>query len=119
MNETNKKWISEYARLSNLYGCAIEAGNHKLANKAYDKLMEAYRQIKAQSALTSEDFHELLFAPSMGTRLWAATHYLAISGEEAEKVLSALGEVPNSLLAVSAKITLEEWGKGRLVCSVP
>lgn len=86
MNETNKKWISEYARLSNLYGCAIEAGNHKQANKAYDKLMEAG---------------------------------FAISCEEAEKVLSALGEVPNSLLAVSAKITLEEWGKGRLVCSVP
>ena len=51
----------------------------------------------------------------MGTRLWAATHYLAISSEEAEKVLSALGEVPNSLLAVSAKMTLDEWKKGNLI----
>ena len=66
MKETNKKWISEYARLSNLYGCAIEAGNHKQANKVYDKLMEAYRQIKAQGALTSEDFHELLFVAIYG-----------------------------------------------------
>lgn len=115
MNETNKKWISEYARLSNLYGCAIEAGNHKQANKVYDKLMEAYRQIKAQGALTSEDFHELLSAPSMGTRLWAATHYLVISHEKSEKVLTALGEVSNSLLAVSAKMTLDEWKKGNLI----
>ena len=115
MSDNAEKWISEYAELTKLYGDAIEAGNHKQANKAYDKLMEAYRQIKAQGALTSEDFHELLFAPSMGTRLWAATHYLAISSEEAEKVLSALGEVPNSLLAVSAKITLEEWKKGNMV----
>lgn len=119
MSDNAEKWISEYAELTKLYGDAIEAGNHKQANKAYDELMAVYQQIKAQGALTSEDFHELLSAPSMGTRLWAATHYLAISSDEAEKVLSALGEVPNSLLAVSAKITLEEWGKGRLVCSVP
>ena len=111
---SHENLILEYARLSDLYGDAIETGNHKKANKAYDELMAVYQQIKAQGALTSEDFHELLFAPSMGTRLWAATHYLAISSEEAEKVLSALGEVPNSLLAVSAKITLEEWEKGDL-----
>lgn len=114
MSDNAEKWISEYAELTKLYGDAIEAGNHKQANKVYDKLMEAYRQIKAQGALTSEDFHELLFAPSMGTRLWAATHYLAISNDEAEKVLASLGEVPNSLLALSAKITLEEWKKGNL-----
>lgn len=112
---SHENLILEYARLSDLYGDAIETGNHKKANKAYDELMAVYQQIKAQGALTSEDFHELLFAPSMGTRLWVATHYLAISSEEAEKVLSALGEVPNSLLAVSAKITLEEWGKGNLI----
>ena len=112
---SHENLILEYARLSDLYGDAIETGNHKKANKAYDELMAVYQQIKAQGALTSEDFHELLFAPSMGTRLWAATHYLAISSEEAEKVLSALGEVPNSLLAVSAKITLEEWGKGNII----
>lgn len=86
MSDNAEKWISEYAELTKLYGDAIEEGNHKQANKAYDKLMEAG---------------------------------FAISCEEAEKVLFALGEVPNSLLAVSAKITLEEWGKGRLVCSVP
>jgi len=111
---SHENLILEYARLSDLYGDAIETGNHKKANKAYDELMAVYQQIKAQGALNSEAFHELLSAPSMGTRLWAATHYLAISSEEAEKVLSALGEVPNSLLAVSAKITLEEWKKGDL-----
>lgn len=115
MKITECKIIQEYARLSDLYGDAIETGNHKKANKAYDELMAVYQQIKAQGALTSEDFHELLFAPSMGTRLWAATHYLAISSEEAEKVLSALGEVPNSLLAVSAKTTVDEWKKGNLI----
>ena len=114
MSDNAEKWISEYAELTKLYGDAIETGNHKQANKAYDKLMEAYRQIKKQGALLSTRFHELLSSPSMGTRLWAATHYLAISNDEAEKVLSALGEVPNSLLAVSAKITLEEWEKGNL-----
>ena len=119
MSDNAEKWISEYAELTKLYGDAIEAGNHKQANKAYDKLKEAYRQIKKLGALSSTRFHDLLSSPSMGTRLWAATHYLAISCEEAEKVLASLGEVPNSLLAVYAKITLEEWGKGRLVCSVP
>lgn len=52
MSDNAEKWISEYARLSNLYGCAIEAGNHKQANKVYDKLMEAYRQIKAQGVVS-------------------------------------------------------------------
>ena len=102
MSDNAEKWISEYAELTKLYG-------------DYDKLMEAYRQIKKQGALLSTRFHELLSSPSMGTRLWAATHYLAISCEEAEKVLASLGEVPNSLLAVSAKITLEEWKKGNMV----
>ena len=111
MNENAEKWISEYARLSNLYGCAIEAGNHKQANKAYDKLMEAYRQIKKQGALLSTRFHELLSSPSMGTRLWAATHYLAISCEEAEKVLASLGEVPNSFWPYLQKLLLKSGEK--------
>ena len=115
MKITECKIIQEYARLSDLYGDAIETGNHKKANKAYDELMAVYQQIKAQGALISDAFHELLSAPSMGTRLWAATHYLAISYEESEKVLTALGEVSNSLLAVSAKTTLDEWKKGNLI----
>ena len=115
MKITECKIIQEYARLSDLYGDAIETGNHKKANKAYDELMAVYQQIKAQGALNSEAFHELLSAPSMGTRLWAATYYLAISYEESEKVLTALGEVSNSLLAVSAKMTLDEWKKGNLI----
>ena len=115
MSDNAEKWISEYAELSRLYGDAIEEGNHKQANKAYDKLMNVYRQIKKLGALSSTRFHDLLSSPSMGTRLWAATHYLAISNDEAEKVLASLGKVPNSLLALSAKITLEEWEKGRLV----
>lgn len=112
---SHENLILEYARLSDLYGDAIETGNHKKANKAYDELMAVYQQIKAQGALTSDAFHELLSAPSMGTRLWAATHYLAISYEESEKVLTSLGEVSNCLLAVSAKTTLEEWKKGNLI----
>ena len=112
---SHENLILEYARLSDLYGDAIETGNHKKVNKAYDELMAVYQQIKAQGALNSEAFHELLSAPSMGTRLWAATHYLVISHEKSEKVLTALGEVSNSLLAVSAKMTLDEWKKGNLI----
>lgn len=115
MKITECKIIQEYAHLSDLYGDAIETGNHKKANKAYDELMAVYQQIKAQGALTSNAFHELLSVPSMGTRLWAATHYLVISHEESEKVLTALGEVSNCLLAVSAKTTLDEWKKGNLI----
>lgn len=56
MKITECKIIQEYARLSDLYGDAIETGNHKKANKAYDELMAVYQQIKAQGALTSNAF---------------------------------------------------------------
>ena len=65
MSDNAEKWISEYAELSRLYGDAIEEGNHKQANKAYDKLMNVYRQIKKLGALSSTRFHDLLSSPSM------------------------------------------------------
>lgn len=107
--------VMEYANLSNLFGNAVETGNHKDANKIYKELMNVYKQIKLQGGWSSSSFHRLLSSPSVGTRLWSATHYLAVSYEEAKKVLNSLGDIPNSLLAVSAKITLDEWEKSRLI----
>jgi len=44
-------------------------------------------------------------------KLWAASHVLSLLPAEAKRVLTELAQEPNSLIAVSAEMTLREWKK--------
>jgi hypothetical protein len=113
-HKTIEELISEYAEYASQHGEGIEHGDHKKANKAHDKLIKIYHQIKEREALNHPMFKGLLFSSDPGVLGWAATHSLAISPKEAETVLIELGKIPNSLIAFSANMTLEEWRNGRL-----
>jgi len=113
--KTVEELVSEYAEYASQHGIATESGDYKKGNKAHDKLIKIYRQIKEQGYLAHPMFKEMLYSSDPSVRSWSASHLLAISPEEAEAVLTDVGKTPYSLVAFSATITLEEWKNGRLV----
>ena len=106
--------VTEYTKYASQHGKATEQGDYKEANKAHDKLIKIYQQIKEQGNLVHPMFKNMLHSSDPSVRSWAASHSLAISPKEAEAVLTDIGKIPNSLVAFSAIITLEEWKKERL-----
>jgi hypothetical protein len=113
-HKTIEELTSEYAEYASQHGEGTEQGDYKKVNKAHDKLIKIYHQIKERGALDNPMFKELLLSSDPGVRCWAASHILIISPKEAENVLIELGKVPNSLIAFSAIMILKEWKNGRL-----
>ena len=113
--KTIEELVSEYAEYASQHGKATELGDYKKGNKVHDKLIKIYRQIKEQGDLAHPMFKKMLYSSDPGVKSWAASHLLAISPKEAETVLTDIGKTPNSLVAFTANMILEEWKKGRLV----
>ncbi|MDR2580611.1 MAG: DUF2019 domain-containing protein [Fibromonadaceae bacterium] len=109
--KTIEELVSEYIEYASQHGKATEQGDYKKGNKAHDKLIKIYQQIKKQGDLTHPMFKEMLSSSDLGVRSWAASHSLAVSPKEAEAILIDIGKIPNSLVAFSATMTLEEWKK--------
>jgi len=107
--------LNAYAEFSKLHGESTETGDFRGANKAHDSLQKIYKRIIIQSPDSLSRLLGLLTSPDSGTRLWAATHCLAISPKEAESALEILGKKSRSFVAVSANAVLNEWKKGRLL----
>jgi hypothetical protein len=54
----------------------------------------------------------LLEDSDVHVRMWAAAHALEFAPSEAEPVLASIGKLPG-LAGLSARMTLQEWQKGR------
>jgi len=105
---------AEYAGYAIEHGQATEVGDYKKGNKAHDKLIKIYLQIKEQGNLVHPLFKEMLYSSDPGIKAWAATHCLKNFPEEAEAALVDVGKTPRSLVAFSAEMVLKEWKKGTL-----
>jgi hypothetical protein len=111
---TIEELVSEYEKYAIQHGEGTEQGNYKKANRAYDKLVKIYQQIKEQGNLAHPLFKKMLSSPDPSVRSCAALHSLAISPEEAEAVLIDVGKTPKSFVAFNAILALEEWKNGNL-----
>jgi hypothetical protein len=106
--------VAEYAKYASEHGQATEVGDYRKTNRAYDKAIKLYLQIEEQGGLVHPLFKEMLYSSDPGVKVWAATHCLKNFPEEAEAALVEVGKTPNSLVAFSAEMVLEEWKKGTL-----
>jgi len=109
--------VAEYAKYASEHGQAMEVGDYKKTNRAYDKVIKLYLQIEEQGGLVHPLFKEMLSSPDLGVRTWAAVHSLKVSTEVAEATLADIAKIPKSIVAFCAETTLEEWKKGRFTLS--
>jgi hypothetical protein len=105
--------LSRYRESAKLHGEATECGDHKKANQAAEQIAAAYRALRSFGADAQQQIGFLMGDPHPGVRLWSASHSLVLSNSQAQVVLAKLAEA-NSLIGMSADMTLKEWRAGRL-----
>lgn len=95
-----------------IHGEATETGNHKVANKQYDIIVNVYKELQKNEGGTRE-LQQLMYYKNPSVQSWAASYCLQFYPDEAKKVLQNVQE-NGGLVGFSAKITLREWEKGNL-----
>ena len=105
--------ISKYIENAINHGEATNKGDHKKANKCYEKLIEAYLQIRNSGENWIDEFIELLLHENDSVKCWSATHLLKYREQEAIKTLKELN-TGKGITSFDAEMVLEEWKKGNL-----
>ncbi|WP_075005837.1 DUF2019 domain-containing protein [Stigmatella aurantiaca] len=109
---TADQLVEKYRELSARHGRAIEAGNHKAANRDFDVIVAVNKELRARGIEAHRELLTLLNDPEPGTRCWAATDVLEFAPREGEQVLAELAKVPGSLVGLTAEMTLRQWKAG-------
>jgi hypothetical protein len=104
--------VAEYEAAAHSHGVATENGDYKIANKNADVVAKIYAELRSRGE--RELLLSLLVHESQGVRCWAGAHALDFAPQQGEPVLAVLAEDQRSLMAMSARVTLEEWRKGEL-----
>ena len=90
---------------------ATELGDYKTANKSYDVISKAIAYLKEKNEI--QFLSPFLNHPSVGVRMWAATHLLSVSENDSIKVLEQIA-AETGIHSLDAETTLSEWRKGNL-----
>jgi hypothetical protein len=112
--EDTASLVKRYADAARRHGEATEIGDHSAANAAHDVISSTYRELRNRGVDAQRALLPLLKDPSVGVRLWAASHALEFSPDDGEPVLSSIESMPQSFNAFSAKMTLQQWRQGNL-----
>jgi len=104
--------LQAYRDAAAAHGAATKAGDSKNANKAYDDLHSALREITSAKADTS--LISLFDDQDLGVQLWAAAHSLEVDEAAARQKLQMLSDADIPLVSMSARYTLMEWKSGKL-----
>ncbi|MFE8598322.1 DUF2019 domain-containing protein [Archangium violaceum] len=91
---------------------AIYAGKPKDGNRMFDLLVAIRRELRMRGLDAQRQFLGLLDDPDPGTRCWAAVSVLEFAPSEGERVLAELAKLPDSLVGLSAEMTMEQWKAG-------
>jgi hypothetical protein len=106
--------VARYAQAAAAHGRATEAGDAKSANEAYEAVAGLYGELRRRGQAAQRALLPLLTNADLGVRAWVGAHALEFAATEAEPVLTAMSEIPKSLVSFSAKMTLREWREGKL-----
>ncbi|MBV8327827.1 hypothetical protein [Chryseobacterium sp.] len=101
----------EFLKESNLYEKGMLNGNYKEVNKAHQRVHKIYEEIRKNNIYNF--FETFLDNENDYVKLNAATFSLKTSPEIAEKILEELIHT-SSILATTAKMTLDLWHEGKL-----
>lgn len=100
-----------YAEGSVAYGQALEDADSRSANRANDKIMGAYQELRGRDALSQ--LIPLLKSEDETLRMHVAAHGLEFAPELGEPTLLWLAKRPG-LLGFRAEYVLKAWREGTL-----
>ncbi len=96
---------------ANSHALAIENGDYKTANKAYDKIVQAANFLKSRNQILL--LSDLLDHTSVGVRSWAACYLLPVAEVKAKSVLEEISK-REDIHGFNAEMDLVQWEKGEL-----
>jgi hypothetical protein len=105
--------LVRYGDAAKSHRLAIDAGDHKAANRYHDAIAALYRELRQRGSAAQRELLILLRQDDPGVRAWVAAHALEFAPAEGEPVLLELSMAPGAL-GMSATMTLREWRAGRL-----
>ncbi|RKH69594.1 hypothetical protein [Corallococcus aberystwythensis] len=108
---TSEELVEEYARAAVDYERALNAADSRTANRAQDRLTEAYRELRNRAAASM--LLPLLQSEDEIIRSFVATHALEFAPEHGEPVLLWLAGRPGPH-RTPAKYALKAWREGTL-----
>ncbi|WP_313200380.1 hypothetical protein [Rhizobium sp.] len=112
MNSDTAELLRVYRTNALLHREGTEAGNSRKANRAYEKIISAYRLLD-QSEQGKTNLKSLLADDDCGVRVWAATHTLKYAESDALAVLDAISQ-GKGLVSFGAETVAKLWRAGEL-----
>jgi hypothetical protein len=103
--------VQEYEQSAIAYGQALNAADHRAANRAADRIIGAYRELRSRAA--ASHLLPLLRSEDDYVRSFVAAHALEFAPEQGEPVLQELAARPG-LRRTPAEYTLKAWREGTL-----
>ena len=103
--------ISDYVKHSQEHGNGTKNGDYIRTNKAYDRIIETYKEIIKFGEEGQQALLELLEHNNLSVSGWAATHSLEFSEEKAIEALEKI-TLNDGIIGFDAKMVLEQWKKG-------
>jgi hypothetical protein len=103
--------VQEYEQAAAAHGQALATADHHSANRAYDRIASAYRELRSRAA--SPQLLPLLRSNDENVRACVAAHALEFAPEQGEPVLLGFTARPG-LLRIRAEYTLKAWRAGTL-----
>lgn len=105
--------VRRYAKAAAAHGRATERGDSNDANAAYRTLVDVYWELRRRGVNAQRALLPLLEDSDVGVQVWAGSHSLEFSPDDGERALTRVAALPG-LIAFSAKMTLQEWRRGKL-----
>ncbi|AYD02439.1 hypothetical protein [Neorhizobium sp. NCHU2750] len=112
MTSDTVELLKVYRTNAVLHREATEAGNSRKANRAYEKIISAYKLLD-QSEQGKTALKSLLADADDGVCVWAATHTLKHADGGALARLDAIAQ-GNGLISFNAQMVAKLWRAGEL-----
>jgi hypothetical protein len=109
--ESIEELVQEYERAAVAYGQALAAANRRAANRAHDRIANAYRELRRRAE--ASHLIPLLKRENENVRACAAAHALEFAPEQGEPVLMELAARPGRV-RTPAEYALKAWREGTL-----
>ena len=103
--------VQEYEQAAVAYGQALTAADHRAANRAHDRIVSAYRELRGRAA--ASHLLPLLKSEDENVRSIVAAHALEFAPEQGEPVLQEFAARPGRI-RTRAEYALKAWREGTL-----
>jgi Domain of unknown function (DUF2019) len=114
MDTMNTMAVDRYVAAALQHGECTRRGDSDAGNKAYARMIDALRELRAEPDGGKNALSELINNSDDWVKVWAATHLLPLSEGVACAALNRVASGPPSLAEFNAKIVLKQWRAGRL-----